>query len=582
MHDNAAGQAKAANIRRIAIIGGGPTGIVCAKFLLAEKCFDTINIFEQRSDVGGVWNLSSNDRSSRINIPQTNPRYGISDETAESLEFESPLYDYLETNIPKTMMNFSEKPFDDNLPLYPGHLDVLHYLQEYADPVRHLLKLDTQVIDLHLMSPDCERTTLDQKWSLTSRHLPTGTESTAKYDAVVIANGHYTVPHVPAISGVEQWNERYPNRIIHAKAYRRPEDFTDRRVVVIGNSASGVDIASQLAPYAKSPILLASRSASQFVTRGQGPEWRADIAEIEQFLDTTHNRAVRTKTGQIVDEIDTVVFATGYYYSYPFLNLAKHDRSESNVPTPSEASDSSDVPSDTASINDKEALSQDHSNLHHGNFRNVDGITSSGLRTHHVFKHFLHIDYPTLAIPVLNLKIIPFPLAANQSAILARLWSGRLQLPTQQEMLLWETEEEMRLLTANRLRPAPMTGVADGSSIDQNSKTHEAGFHTMAYPEDIRQINTLYDWALQASPRGDLENSGLGKLGTRRDEYQTWLRGKFADIKAAYTRLGQQKTKITSLEMLGDEWKDAFDRWSRTTSQEEQSKLFAAAGVHGW
>jgi len=36
------------NVKRVAIIGAGPSGLAVAKYLLAEKSFDKIDIFEQQ------------------------------------------------------------------------------------------------------------------------------------------------------------------------------------------------------------------------------------------------------------------------------------------------------------------------------------------------------------------------------------------------------------------------------------------------------------------------------------------------------------------------------------------------------
>lgn len=576
-------------VRRIAIVGGGPTGIACAKYLLAEKAFEKIDIFEQRANVGGVWNLSQPVHSSRIQIPQTDPRYGTTDETGgliTSLELESPMYDYLETNIPKSLMAYSDTPFNDELPLFPGHADVLRYLEEYARPVEHLIHLNTQVTNLspENSSDNC-REPLKQTWEVTTKDLVTGHITRAQYDAAIVANGHYTVPHVPAVSGLADWHQRYPETVIHSKAYRRPEAFKDKKVLVIGNSASGLDIAAQLAPFARGPVYLASRSTSQLAPKGKSPTWRRDIAEIDEFLGPMSSRAIRTKDGEIFEGFEAVIFATGYFYSFPFLSDNKSRfNSSSVVDSPA---DSTTSLGSTYSLQGNIARSSGATSDPDSRDASLLRLVTSGLRTHDVYKHFLHMRYPTLAFPALNLKVIPFPLAENQAAVLARLWSGRLELPSYSSMRAWEKQEEERLFKAHRLRPmakARLGQPCDSSATDDDSQdvVFEGGFHTLVYPEDANQINSLYDWAKSAVLRGDLENNGAGKLGARWDEEKVWLRGQFPDIKAAYAKSGENRREITHLGMLGEGWQNGFKHWQESTPRDDQRALFRKAAVPGW
>ncbi|KAK5080104.1 monooxygenase [Exophiala xenobiotica] len=583
-------------INRVAIVGGGPTGIACAKYLLAEKSFQTIDVFEQRRNVGGIWNLSGTEKTRRIPIPQTDPKYGAGKNSSasgrgddDSLEFESPLYDYLETNIPKTMMAYSDTPFAESLPLYPKHDDVLRYLEDYAQPVKHFVHFQTQVIDVRPFEPrdHPEGTSrLAQKWHLTTKDLRTNALEEAHYDAVIVANGHYTVPHVPAVPGIAEWHKKYPNVVMHSKAYRRPEDFSGQKVLVIGNSASGLDIAGQLAPCAQKPIFLASRSASQLAPAGGGPAWRKDIAEIEAFLVSEGDRAVRTKDGDMVDGFDAIIFATGYFYSFPFLSpVSAHSSSSSKTQSPSSSSVSLESP---ASAHDGPAAHLPTSDGEDLSVSNpLENLVTSGLRTHDVYKHFIHIDYPTLALPVLNLKVVPFPLAENQAAVIARLWSGRLDLPTTNDMHKWEEDEERRLLEGRRLRPAPDTATgesvaSDGHDLPAATSKYEGGFHTLVYPEDVAQINSLYQWAASACPRDGLEHNGKGKLGTRWDEEQVWLRKQFPTLKAAYTNFGGKRFDVTSIAELGEEWNDGYKKWQENTSDEEKANLFRRAAVPGY
>lgn len=504
-------------ISRIAIVGAGPVGVSCAKYLLAERAFETIDVYEQRDRVGGIWNLSSPTRSRKIPVPQEDPRYGHhraestsnangetfkamtvdDDDDEEELEFESPLYDYLETNIPKHLMAFSDKPFPESDPLFPSHQAVLRYLEEYADDVRQLIRFNTAVRDVRAV---VDVNPGQEKWNLTAEDLATKRTSSEAYDAVVIANGHYTIPYLPDIHGVKEWNVAYPGRIIHSKAYRKPEEFEGLKVVVVGNSASGLDIATQIGKYCRKPVLLSSRSASIF---GAPPADGVceNVDEIVEFLAPKDEmqRAVRFGSGRVEKDIDRVVFATGYFYSYPFL---------ANVSPP---------------------------------------IVTDGLRARGTYQHLFSIAHPTLAFPVINLKIIPFPMSQNQAAVIARVWSGRLDLPSATEMETWELE-----------------------TIRKNGDGKY--FHLKKFPGDAAQINELYDWALKAKKRKGLVGDGVGKLGTRWNERDVWMRSKFPEIKGAFLARGEDRFRVTTIEELGFD----FNQWRRR-AEDKDLQMFKEA-----
>lgn len=488
-------------IRRIAVIGAGPCGLAAVKYLLAEKCFEQIDVFEQRDRVGGIWNLSSNYNSTRIPLPQTNPRYGNaetneglsghSDEnpnlpSERSLELESPLYDYLETNIPKELMTYSDKPLPDDAPLFIGHEATLQYLEEYAEPIKHLISLHTRVLNV---KEHDTATDLGRRWEVSTEDLHSGNKHTSIYDAIIVANGHYTIPFVPEVPGLKQWNTDYPGITIHSKAYRRPENYKGQKVLIIGNSVSGLDIAFQIGPYSQK-VLLSSRSGSPM---GGAPSssWLEEVPALAEFLPSTlHDRAVKFKNGRVEESIDSVIFATGYFYNYPFLQDL-------------------DPP-----------------------------LVTHGFRTEHLYKHLIHISNPTLAFMVLNLKVIPFPLAENQAAVVSRIWSGRLSLPCKSDMVRWEED-----VIASR-----------GSGKD---------FHLLKFPQDAETLNELYTWAESARRVPGLENDGLGKLGTFWDERLVWTRSKFPQIKAAYARMGERRFTIRTVEELG------FDFYSGSQSRND-------------
>lgn len=352
-------------------------------------------MFEQRSFVGGAWNYSP--ASSKIGVstaiphlnphdPAESPIWISSPEGKHEAVFVSPLYDRLETNIPKELMRYSEKPFPSHAQLFPRHRTVKEYLEEYAQDVMDIIQFETQVAEVRLT--ESNQTT----WELKTINLQTGAVSIHTYDAVVVASGHFTVPHVPDFPGMSAWNKTYPGAISHSKFYDSPESFRAKKVIVVGNSASGLDIGTQINEVSKGKVIVSQRSESYFAT--SGPSDKIICPEIVEFLSPTHHdRAIRFADGRIEQHVDAVVFCTGYFYSYPFL-------------------ESLDPP-----------------------------VVTHGWRTMNVYQQLFYIEQPTLVFPVLSQRVIPFPMAENQAAVFSRVWSGRLRLPSKGDMQVWEDAE---------------------------------------------------------------------------------------------------------------------------------------------
>ncbi|KAJ5647243.1 hypothetical protein N7490_003615 [Penicillium lividum] len=382
-------------IKRVAVIGAGPSGLAAVKYLRAEKYFDQIDVFEQRSSIGGVWNYTP--RSSKIGasttVPHLNPHEPVDkpiwinhSEGASEPIFVSPVYDKLETNIPKDLMRYSDQSFPEDVQLFPTHRSVKQYLEEYAADTKSHIQLQTQVKDVKLENPELST------WALTTANLQTGVEATSVYDAVVVASGHFNVPYLPDVPGIQAWDKAYTGAISHSKFYDSPDSFREKKVVVVGSSASGLDIGAQINEVSKGKVIVSQKSESYLAA--SSPSDKIIRPEIVEFLSPAEqDRGLRFADGHIEKEVDAVVFCTGYFYSFPFL-------SSLNPP-----------------------------------------VITHGWRTMNVYRHLFYIEHPTLVFPVLSQRVIPFAIAENQASLFSRVWSGRLSLPQKEDMKASEDSE---------------------------------------------------------------------------------------------------------------------------------------------
>lgn len=366
-------------------------------------------------------------------------------------------------------MGFQDLDWPQDSQLFPKHETVLKYIQDYGKDVEGLIQYNTQVINVEPVNEDT-----NAPWKIQTRDLRSNTHQQEIYDAVIVANGHFIVPYLPDIPGIKDWNAKYPGTISHAKYYRSPEDFANKKVIVVGNSASGTDISTQIAQHSAHPLLWSSKSSSMFKV-GTSPLKR-DMPQISGFLPT--DRSVQFSDGSVETGIDAILFATGYFYSLPFLSHVRP------------------------------ALIQD------------------GSHVEHTYKHLLYAPRPTLSFLALPQRVIPFPLAEAQAAVLARLYSGRLPLPSLSIMSAWEksTIEEM----------------GDGRAFD-----------LLPFPKDGEYINEMSRWAMSAERREGLENGGEGKRPPVWGEWEFWCREQFPKIRAAFGALGDERYGVRTLEEVG-------------------------------
>ncbi|NIP82513.1 MAG: NAD(P)-binding domain-containing protein, partial [Gemmatimonadetes bacterium] len=226
---------------RVAVVGAGAAGLASARHLLAVGM--DVELLERGGEVGGVWNYGR---------PQ------------------GRVYRSTHTISSKPLTQFPDLPMPDAYPDYPHHRQVLEYLRRYAERfgLTEHVRFATTVVALE---PE-ERGRSDTGWV-----VETDDGARARYDAVVIANGHNHEPRRP------DWPGEFDGTFIHSADYRTPDLFADRRVLVVGAGNSGCDIAVEAAAVARATAL-SMRRGYHYVPKyllgrpvDQVSEWTLDL-----------------------------------------------------------------------------------------------------------------------------------------------------------------------------------------------------------------------------------------------------------------------------------------------------------------
>ncbi|KAF3835055.1 hypothetical protein F7725_027613 [Dissostichus mawsoni] len=220
-----------------------------------------------------------------------------------------------------------------------------------ADLPNNMHHSETSVLSVR-QTPDFAAT---GRWEVETE-MTEGPRETHVFDAVIVCTGHFSHPHLPLsdFPGIESFEGRY----FHSWDYCNAEGLQGKRVVVIGIGNSGGDIAVDISRVAEK-VYLSTRSGAWVVGRvGQGGlpgdivgTSRLDMMIQELFPSwipvVSDDLPARILSGRVqvkpnvkefcgsnvvfvdgsIDEVDVVVFATGYNYSFPFLPSALQAKS---------------------------------------------------------------------------------------------------------------------------------------------------------------------------------------------------------------------------------------------------------------
>lgn len=192
----------------VLVIGAGPAGIASAYYL--EQAGISYVVVDSAYEIATTWNS---------------------------------LYPSLKLNTSRFFSHLPGKRFPLRWGLFPMGKQYHHYVVEFARERDFNVRLGVTVTDIQ---PDGDR------WRVET------SEGTFHYAAVISATGRFGSPWLPDVPGMAEFS----GDLIHAQDYLGPEPYIGKRVMVVGNGPSGVDIATELGrtPGVVEPVLLSQRT----------------------------------------------------------------------------------------------------------------------------------------------------------------------------------------------------------------------------------------------------------------------------------------------------------------------------------
>ncbi|XP_023224548.1 flavin-containing monooxygenase FMO GS-OX-like 4 isoform X1 [Centruroides sculpturatus] len=338
-------------IIRVAVIGAGPAGLCAARNLKSNPIFQFV-VYESQNEIGGTWIFTEEIGNNKYGQP-----------------IQSSMYRDLRTNLPKEIMGYPDFPFPSTGESFIHHSEVLKYLRNYAQ--HHQL---SKYIELNSCVKEIKPKKIENKivWIIKSHHMPSNSIKENTFDAVMMCNGHYSSPYIPKIIGLDKFNKL----VMHSHEYRSKEIFKNLKVVILGASQSGCDIAIEIADVAEEVIL----SHNQPFIKSPFPTNTVQ----KPGIDFIENDTVIFLNSEKYKP-DALLFCTGYDYDFDVL----------------------------------------HSSV---------GLKITEKRIIPLYKHLIHINFPTLAFIGIISKILPFPIFHQQIIFFLKVLDGSIILPSKEDM----------------------------------------------------------------------------------------------------------------------------------------------------
>ncbi|KAH8813506.1 FAD/NAD(P)-binding domain-containing protein [Flagelloscypha sp. PMI_526] len=432
-------------VKNVAIIGAGVGGLMAFRTFTETGSFDSIRVFERDNMPGGNWHYTEETPVSTSVHNQTSDWWtGDYDPThpplvpsnithrvgkdgspsKETLEWErlvhrspTPVWASLEANTPSPQQQIPGFSWPDKTPWATNQPEVQKYLRSFASWLGINYGDNNPSISYNTRVESVTKrfnsiTGEHHGWRLLLRKFVKTNEGTYEeswweehFDAVVVATGRFNVPYIPPIPGLEDWQKRFPERVQHARQYRRPEPYEGRNVIVVGAGPSATEVSRDVNKVVNASYLSVRTSKDTRIPRSfflsRVPSNTTVVGEIKSFRPITLNQGIRDGVielvnGTLLTGIDTIIMGTGYRYGFPFLSQY-HNSSVVGDDIP-------DVPEQP--------------------------LVTDGTHVRSLFYDVFYIDQPTIGFLNLNTGMQAFTYGRYTSTVLAKVWSGHASLPS--------------------------------------------------------------------------------------------------------------------------------------------------------
>ncbi|XP_017771382.1 PREDICTED: senecionine N-oxygenase-like isoform X1 [Nicrophorus vespilloides] len=372
---------------RVGIIGAGAAGLTSAKHIIqgGHDC----EVLELQEDLGGTWIYSDDVGADKYGFP-----------------IYSAMYQNLRTNSPKEIMAFPDLAFPDKENSYLTQAEVLNYLHQYADKfnLRPHIKFNRFVVEIKPLEGN--------RWIVRSINKINKEEIEDEYDAIMICNGIYNEPDYPTLEGIE----KFTGLATHSHQFRSPKRYKGQRVIVMGAGPSGFDITLNVSEVATKVIF---SHHSTYDIKSKYPDNVEQRCDIKKIL---NENTVEFIDGS-VEEIDAIIYCTGYLYSYPFLHESC-------------------------------------------------GITITENYVQHLYKHLINIKYPTMCLIGIPFNVCALQMFDLQARFFTAYLDEKMKLPDFDQMLNDEKSDmEERIAKGYTKRKAHLMGVDQNAYYDMLAKT---------------------------------------------------------------------------------------------------------------